>query len=171
MNVNALFENKLSRVWQLARNRRFAIMTAFRSNYSREENLRRNTQLAAAIRAFGAGFWVLDGHWVENPKTPEEVDSKEDSFFISLPNGSKLDLTNFVLEQCRKYEQEAAVIKPAPNAPVSLLFPKGGSMEPLGSFSPGKIAQAYSRVRGSGQTFVFESATTLGGWAAHLQRR
>jgi len=167
MNVNALYENKLSRVWQLARTRHFAIMTAFRNNYSREENTQRNTELAASIRAFGAGFWVLNGHWVENSGTAYPVESKEESFFISLPKTNNADLTAFVIKQCCRYNQEAAIIKPEPDAPVVLLS-QNGDMETIGTFSPDKVAKAYSRIRGTGHTFVFEGAGVRGGWAAHL---
>lgn len=161
MNIN---EAKLSRVWQMAEGRSFAILTAFRSEYSREENLERNAQLANEIRSFGAGFWILDGVWVENPQSDNPVSAKEDSFFVSVPAGEGLDLVRFVYDSMRKYDQEAAVIKPSAAGKVYLLL-ANGSRKSIGQFSPNAVAQAYSQIRKTGQSFVFESARSAGGWA------
>lgn len=155
--------NKLSRVWQIASSddRVFGIITAFRGEYGREENLQRNAQLASDLRNAGMGFFVMDGYWVENPGTPNEEHVGEDSYFVSAPVGSKAAATfsRTLLGLMKKYEQEAVIVQNDPHEEVYLLFPDG-SKESIGSFNPNKVAQAYSRLRDRGQTFVFESART-----------
>lgn len=58
-------EASLSRIWQHAKSDRpIALLTAFRGEYDREENVRRNRQLAATIRKLGYALlfcgWLLD---------------------------------------------------------------------------------------------------------------
>ena len=169
--ASALTESTLSRVWQITSdpNRPFAVLTAFRSEYSREENLERNAQLGADLRNLGYGFWVLEGHWIENRDTPREVDAAEDVYFVS----SKRQSPQFVydiLMLTSKYDQEAALVKSVDNV-VRVCCPDSSSTE-VPNFRPEMLGKAYSKIRryhGNGRTFVFESARSAGGWAAHIK--
>ena len=163
--------NKLSRVWQVASDpdRVFAILTAFRGENARSENLQRNAELAADLRASGLGMFVVDGFWVENPKTPHENHVSEDAYFVSAPLGSpEADrFESAILKLVQKYSQEAAIVKLDGDEEVSLLF-QNGSRESVGAFHPNRIAQAYTRLRKTGKTFVFESASTPMGYGRAL---
>ena len=54
----------LSRVWTTLNDpgRTFAMLTAFLTDYSSEENLRRNQDLKADLREAGFGFWIVEGY-------------------------------------------------------------------------------------------------------------
>ena len=79
-----LQEVKLSRVWQHFTNPKVvvAILTAFRGEYSYDENVRRNTLLASDIKSRGYGFFYVDGHWIENSGTSQARTVNEDSIFV-----------------------------------------------------------------------------------------
>lgn len=158
-----LEESSLSRVWQFATQpgRVFAILTAFRGEYSYEENVQRNSELKKEARANGFGFFEMEGHWVENPGTPQEEDVVEESLFISLPAqpNAEQKLYDFTLDMIRKYDQEGAVIKPVTDSNEIFIIGRDENMFSIGEFKPMKVAQAYSKMKG-GKTFVFESAVS-----------
>ena len=58
---------------------------------------------------------------------------------------------------CKKYEQDA-VIYGDKDSDAHLVF-KNGSTENIGKFQPGKISQAFSKVKG-GKTFIFGKDST-----------
>lgn len=157
----------LSRVWTMANDpaRSFAMLTAFRGQYSREENLVRNKRLASDLRSAGFGFWVVDGFWIENQGTPEEAHVAEDSFFVSAPAASKTgkDFASSILKLAAAYEQEGVLLKIG-DGPVQAVDVSSGEGTDIGKFTPEKIAGAYSRIRRRNQTFVFESCISPRGW-------
>ena len=182
-----LVEISLSRVWQISQpesGRLFAILTAFRgtdesgNSLSRDENLQRNAELRRDIRNAGFGFSTLEGHWIENIGTPRAEDVTEESFLISLPlnaPGSQEKLNRFVLDQIRKWNQDAAIIKDDPSSDsVELIYPNG-SKDNIGKFSPQKVSQAYSRLHkekgGKGRTFVFEKEILPSCWSSELLKK
>jgi hypothetical protein len=164
-----LNESTLGRVWQFAENGKylFAILTAFRGEHSREENLERNKVLQSNIRKEGFGFFKLEGYWVENKGTENELDVVEDSFFISLPANTpnaQQKLVDFTLSQVKQFNQDGAVVKLNPIDNVVSILGKDGGTFNIGSFSPQKIAQAYSKLKKENRTFVFESAQAPKSW-------
>lgn len=153
----AINESKLSRVWQhfTDPNRSAAILTAFRGEYDREENLRRNRTLAAELRNLGYGIVYVDGFWVENPGTPEEIRVAEDSILVTAPADKSGAFAESIAKLGNKYEQEAVVVKDSRG--TRLIF-KDGSEEPLGEIKPGQLSDIYTKLRTNKQasTFVFE---------------
>jgi hypothetical protein len=136
----------------------FAIITAFRGGYSKQENLTRNKKLEQDVRSLGLGFFKVLGHWVECADSEIDYSDcpksmlkpvKEDSLFI--PNISKKDAVRLT----KKYDQDGIVYqgKETDNK-VEILGKSGNSIMKLGQFSPNKIAQAYTKVKG--KTFTFE---------------
>ena len=165
MNIN---ESSLSRVWQHFDNpdRAVGILTAFRGEHTREENLARNKGLSAAIRNLGLGFFYVDGYWVENQGTPEETAVAEDSIFV-VGNASDKDFARKLHELGNKYNQDAVLVKDADG--TRLIF-KDGSEQSLGNLSPGGLGQAYTKLRNnkSSNTFIFKEERDDIGFIARL---
>lgn len=155
-----LNEVSLGRVWhhvQKSAEESLGIVTAWRAGNSKRENQTLNQRLMGDIRSLGLGAFKLVGHWrecqdegVPYEKCPDDqlVDSVEASF--GVPGISRAD----ILRLAKKYRQDAVVyMGPETRGSAILLFKDGNEMK-IGKFSPGKIAQAYSKVRGG--SFVFE---------------
>lgn len=158
-NKQAVHEASLSRVMQHAGNADttgFAILTSWRQNLSKPQNISRFAQLKAAVRGKGLGFNTLQGHWRECQDStvsyedcpPDQlVDAVEPSLFI----------TGISMEDAQAlgnaYDQDAVVFAgPETQGRVVLVFRSGDTMD-IGSFSPMSIGQAYSELRtGGGKT-------------------
>ena len=150
-------EASLSRIWQHAKSDRpIALLTAFRGEYDREENVRRNRQLAATIRKLGYGFFFVDGYWIENQGTPEEVHVAEDSLFVIAPVGADEKFRQQMIELGASYNQDGVLIKDKEGAKV--YDKSGGEMFDVGTLSPGKAGEMYTKLRNNkkSNTFVFE---------------
>jgi hypothetical protein len=99
----------------------------------------------------------VEGHWqecqdsnlnyVDCPKDKLQ-DSIEESFFI--PGLKKEDAA----ELCKVYEQDAVIYGGKDTDGNAHLIFKNGGEENIGQFEPGKVSQAYSKIKGN-KTFVF----------------
>lgn len=162
-------EASLSRVWQHAESDRpIALLTAFRGEYDREENVRRNKELAATIRKLGYGFFFVDGYWIENQGTPEEVHVAEDSIFVIAPEGTDEKFRSQMISLGAKYNQDGVLVKDKDGAKV---YDKdGGVMFDVGTLKPGKAGEIYTRLRNNkkSNTFVFESERDDLSWLQRL---
>lgn len=169
MNDTHLNEASLSRVWQHAESDRpIALLTAFRGEFDREQNVRRNKELAATIRKLGYGYFFVDGYWIENQGTAEEVHVSEDSIFVIAPEGSDEKFRNQMVQLGAKYNQDGVLIKDKEGAKV---YQKDGSvMFDVGTLKPGKAGEIYTRLRNNkkSNTFVFESERDDLGWLQRL---
>ncbi len=106
----------------------------------------------------GYGFFKVEGHWQEcqDPNLnyvdcPKEKlqDSVEESFFV--PNISKQEIADLG----KKFDQDAVIYGGKETKGNAALIFKNGEMEDIGTFQPGKIEQAYSKLKG-GKTWVFK---------------
>ena len=141
----------------------FAIISAFRDKYSLRENRARNRRLESDLKKLGAGGIKLIGHWLEAPDgTPWEAalasgdvnDVVEESYFVPKPKGmDREDFFLAILGLVKKYQQDAGIV--GDNGRAFLLMPSG-DVKSLGKATIGRVSQAYSRLRGRPQTFVFE---------------
>ena len=161
-------ESTLSRVWQHSQNDEtvFAILTAFRGEYTREDNLKRNASLAADVRGMGYGFFYLDGYWIENQGTDDEKHVSEDSLFV-IGKATDTNFAKNIHELGNKYDQEAVVVKD--ESGVELIF-KDGSKVDIGSIKPGQLGDIYSKIRkrGKNATFIFKEERDDLGWIGRL---
>jgi hypothetical protein len=152
MNIN---ESSLSRVWQHFENpdRAVGILTAFRGEYTYEENVARNRSLAADIRRLGYGFFYVDGYWIENQGTEQERSVKEDSIFV-VGQAADTDFKSRIHQLGNNYDQEAVIVKDASG--TNIVF-KDGTGSDLGRLSPGKLGTLYTKLRNNkkANTFVF----------------
>ena len=155
-----LDEVSLSRAYQHVVDRKspsWGIVTAHRVMYSKKENEARNKQLEKDVRDMGYGFFKMEGHWQEcqdpniNYKDcPKDQlkDATEQPLFIP---GIKEDELKSL---CKKYNQDSVVYGDTKTDHARLIYKNGGE-DNIGAFHPGKIAQAYSKLKG-GRTFTFE---------------
>lgn len=165
MDIN---ESSLSRVWQHFDNpnRAVGILTAFRGEYTHEQNVARNKSLAASIRQLGYGFFYVDGYWVENQGTPEEVAVSEDSIFV-VGNATDPNFASNLHQLGNQADQDAVLVK---DSKGTRLIYKDGAEKPLGNLSPGSLGQAYTKLRNnkSTNTFVFKEERDDIGFIARL---
>lgn len=165
-------ESSLSRVWQHAQSDKpFAILTAFRGEYTEEENRRRNEQLAAQIKRAGFGYFFLDGYWIENEGTPEEVHVSEDSIFAIGNPQNQNKFAQLIKNMGKQFQQEAVVIKSNDETIVYDL--NTGDQQVLNNLSAGALGSVYSKLRNNkkSNTFVFESERDSHGYSWHLANR
>jgi hypothetical protein len=135
----------------------WGMLTAYRYANTKKENQAANKQLEADLRNKGYGFFKVEGHWQEcqdaNLNYVEcPQDKLQDSIEVSLfvPSLKHDDAKNL----CKKYEQDAVIYGgPETKGNAHLIF-KNGSEDNIGVFQPGKVSQAYSKIKG-GKTFVF----------------
>lgn len=160
-----LNEASLGRVYQHVvsnpKMKNWGVVTASRGELSKAENKKRNKELEADLRKMGYGFVHVDGMWQECRKPDTEykdcpddmkVPTEEKSLFI--PNISKED----VQKLGNKYQQDSVLFADAETrarGEATFIDSKSGESFNIGKFSPGKIAQGYSKMKG-GKVFTFE---------------
>jgi hypothetical protein len=162
-------EASLSRVWQHAESDRpIALLTGFRGEYDNDENIRRNKQLAASIRKLGYGYFFVDGYWIENEGTPEEVHVAEDSIFVIGQAGTDEEFKSQMVHLGAEYGQDGVLVKTVDGA--NIYDKSGGIMFNVGTLAPGKASEIYTRLRTNkkSNTFVFESERDDMGWLQRL---
>lgn len=169
--MTQITEASLSRVWQHTNSDRpIAMLTAFRGEYDREENVKRNKELAATIRNLGYGFFFLDGFWIENQGTEDEIHVSEDSLFVIAPAGSDEEFRSAMIKLGAKYNQDGVLVKDRDGAKV---YTKTGDvMFDVGTLKPGKAGEIYSKLRNNkdSNTFVFEGERDDDGFIARLKQ-
>jgi hypothetical protein len=163
MNIN---EASLPKVWQhIADKRAFAILTGFRSKYTYDENMRRNRYIVATLRNAGYGIFFIDGAWLENAGTTDEISIRE-SCIVTVGDGQKFK--QLVIELGKRFEQDAVLIS---GEGGNLLYDqKGNPILDVGEIKLGDMGRIISLIRGEheGMTFVFEGEREDLGWLARL---
>ena len=138
-------ESSISRIWQHINNKdSFAIMSAFRKEFSHEENIKRDKQLEQDIKMLGLGYIPQKGGYTYMDKNGEEEIQEEFSFFI--PKISKENALNLG----KKYNQETIVFKDEQefsllnsiNGAVELSFSRGTNSDI--TFDKETLKNAYS---------------------------
>lgn len=179
MEIN---EVKLARVWKhFESDRTVVILTGFRGDKSREENERANKKIAGELRKAGFGFFYVDGFWIENKGTPEEVKVSEDSIFVVAEPNKSQELINLTHKLANDFEQDAVFVDEKTGSlegknfvktkeEVYLYYSNGHKEKLTSQFKPNKIGDFYTKLRGKGKnsTFVFENAKNPKGFFASL---
>jgi hypothetical protein len=159
--VVRLDEASLGRVLQHIQGKKsvknWGMLTAYRYVNTPNQNRKLNKQLEAELRSSGHGFFKVEGHWVEcqdgnlsYEDCPKDLlkDAIEESLFV--PNISAKEIHKLG----KKYGQDAVIFGGEETKGNATLIFKDGKVENIGKFSPNKIQQAYSKLKG-GKTFVF----------------
>jgi hypothetical protein len=160
--VVKLDEASLGRVLQHIEGKKavknWGMLTAYRYVNTPNQNKKLNKQLEGELRKMGHGFFKVEGHWVEcqdgnlsYEDCPKNLlkDAIEESLFI--PNISAKEIHKLG----KKYGQDAVIFGGEQTKGNATLIFKDGKVENIGNFSPNKIQQAYSKLKG-GKTFVFK---------------
>jgi hypothetical protein len=159
--VVKLDEASLGRVLQHVQGKKnvknWGMMTAYRYANTPNQNKKLNKELEGELRKMGHGFFKVEGHWVEcqdgnlsYEDCPKNLlkDAIEESLFV--PNISAKEIHKLG----KKYGQDAVIFGGEQTKGNATLIFKDGKVENIGKFSPNKIQQAYSKLKG-GKTFVF----------------
>lgn len=174
----------LSRVFRIFTDpaRNAAILTAFRGEYSFDENIARNRKLMADLRTAGYGFVPVLGGFVETTDDGDKREVDEESLVISgpvsvetaenlqelrdpIPSATAMSIGGFqrtMLMLCRKYDQDGVLLKLSGSTDVVLLEKSGSSMT-LGPWRLNDAAKYYTKMRFGAQAgrkmeFTFECA-------------
>lgn len=160
-------EASLSRLVSMVQNKDFCIATAFRSNFSKKQNRQRNKELFNMLQTKRMGGYMLVGHWQEAPDgtdwkdaSPEQLQdiTEESVLFVRPESMSREEFTEMCVGIAKKFNQDAVIIG-LQGEGVHLYFKNGDSTKIGTDFSIGKIAQAYSNLRGGNPSpFIFEGS-------------
>lgn len=156
-----LKEASLSRIWKhIEEGRPFGMITAFRGDYTRKDNLARNKKMEAAIRAAGYGFFRMEGHYIEGYGSGNAQDVKEQSFFVIGDSGDDETFKLFLKQQGKKFDQDS-IFYFDPEKKKGFLIGTNSTGWPglnkemdVGKWHPSKVGEFYSKMKR--QTFVFE---------------
>lgn len=185
-NNQSVNEASLSRVYQhFNSGRPIGLITAFRGGeegsdekFNRKENIERNKELAQATRDAGYGYIWVDGSFIENQGTDKERKVSEDSLLIIGPekdkDGVNKKMFDFLIQQSKKYDQDAFVFKEHGSTDVALYDKKGNVITELKNARFDRTAEIFTGLRhGShaGRSFVLENATPSQGFGSALYNK
>ena len=171
-NNNLISEAGLSRLLRKYESEEdFAIITAYRGNKTKKENIKRNRQLRGELNAKKLGPYQLVGHWqeCELEDVPYESCPKdklkdviERSYFVpKREDMSSEDFSDLIATLCKKFQQDGAVI--GHKGLIQIVEPNGNTFKIGTSTSLGKITQGYSQhVKKMNVPFTFEGVEVPG---------
>jgi hypothetical protein len=172
-NYNYISESSLSRIVDKIKLNKndFAVISAYRKKYTKEENINRNRNLRYEFNKRQMGIYPLVGHWrecqidgIEYKDCPENklVDVIERSYLVIRPKELSLDDFKSLIQQLvKQFEQDCAILSVDGNiGTINAL----GNVDFFGSeVTLNKIAQAYSQyVKKMNVPFVFEGVEVPG---------
>ena len=120
-NNNLISEDSLNRTLSVINNKTFAIISAYRQDFKKEENIIRNRKLRSILNSKQMGVHQLVGHWLEAPKgkawdkvpSNELNDVIERSYLVAKPNSmTNKEFTDLIIS-CLTIDnetQDAALI-------------------------------------------------------------
>jgi len=167
-NVN---ESSLSRVWNQVKKHDSGTITAYRYAsecntgivYNKSDNKKRNEILFAKLAKLGYGITKLKGVYIENYKSDNEKQVKEESFLV-IDIKDKGNLKKDLIKLGEEFEQDSITYS-KPNGEYYLIstntckngYPGKGKIGveiKLGESFFGKKGEFFSKV--NGRPFVFE---------------
>jgi len=159
-NTNTqITEASLSRVWKHFNDKdtTVVILTGFRGDLEKTKNVQRNKKIAGVLKNAGFGYFYVDGFWIENQGTEDEIKVSEDSIFaISTDANKSKELVDLAHKLGNDYNQDAIFAK-TPES-TKLIFQNGSEEVLKGGLKPGKLGDFYTQLRTNkkANTFVFE---------------
>jgi hypothetical protein len=160
-----LIESSLSRLYGHMTKHDSAILSAFRNEFTREENYERNRELKARMLDWGFGVTKVAGSYIENFQTPKAMEVSEESFFVSNREDDP-QFTGVIGDLGEEYNQDSVLIIPLGAEDAYLLgtrpegeYPTYEAQESVGSLKMGEESEFMSRVNGRPVTF-FEGLET-----------
>lgn len=156
-------ESSLSRVTGKMGNHAIGMITAFRGEYTRRENMQRNVSLRSKLLNAGMQVTPVKGEFIENFGTDNAKPVRENTLFVVNPkegddNGALETLLRSLGEE---FEQDSIFTKPFGQSGRVVGTTKRAGVEPahgdgfdLPDYHPGKTAEFMTRVRN--RPFTFE---------------
>ena len=151
----------LSRVYQMLQDHDVAFISAYRENYTPEENKKRTKQLKTLIRQFAFGYNQIEGHW-------KNLERGKESLFVSFAvEQLNMDSERFlksITALAKKFNQQAIIYyqKGGENGfQVDLLT---GKQTRLSAFHPNKVSASYSKIKGIDRADEACKGTRYYGW-------
>ncbi|MDX8383503.1 MAG: hypothetical protein R8M45_05440 [Ghiorsea sp.] len=161
--MNILSETSLSRVWKHLTDDQttVVILTAFRDEIPKKDNLIGNKLIAFKIKSAGFGYFFVDGYFPENLGTDREVNVSEDSIFaISQSPADSKRLITLCHKLSRNFNQDSIIVK-EPSGAIYFYEKDGKKIKfEKQKISPNKIGLWYTQLRNNkkANTFIFEDA-------------
>jgi len=157
-----IIESGLSRINQWIELHDCGTINAFRHEYSKEENLKRNQSLKAKLLAKGYGITIVDGSYIENYGKSDAVEVKEQIFFVVDLKDSK-ELLDDLLKFGEYFDQDSIIYIPVGEDQYILYgtskrdnsFPGYGKKIVYHARHMGIAGEFMTKVKG--RPFVFES--------------
>ena len=173
---NIITEVKMSRVLKHFTQQEYpvGIITAFRGDLDRKDNVTNNKSLASFFRSKKYGFVFVDGAWIENQGKKDEKSVSEDSIFTMAPKGTSFDEFSSVLQsQAKKYDQDAYLAYDHENKIVQIINKNGVVVDKFDKFKIGNAAAAFTKLRKNGNNgnFFFERFRYPINWIARTTLR
>lgn len=171
-----LHESSLSRIYQHSQESNIGMITAYRGQYSKQQNEKRNSDLVSDIRSAGFGFVSVQGFYIENPGTPKEQKVSENSFLVISSANDSGRLKAFLQRSGAKYDQDSVLYKDASSDDATLIGTASGRWPGLntevkvGTWHANKIGDYYTKMKGH-RTFTFESVQAPEGLMARAYRQ
>jgi hypothetical protein len=138
----------------------WAVITASRGENSPAENAKRNKDLENDLRKMGLGFVHADGMWrecknksIEYKDCPEELKVPSEEKVLFIPNIPK----DKAVELGKKYQQDSVLYadeETKAKGEATFIDSKSGEEFNIGKFTPGKVAQGYTKMKGD-KVFTF----------------
>ena len=170
-----LHESSLSRIYQHSQESNMGMVTAYRGDYSIQQNEKRNSSLVSDIRSAGFGFVPVIGYYIENPGTPEETKVVEKSFVVISSSNDSGRLKGFLKRVGVKYNQDSVLYKDASSDQAVLIGTASGRWPGLdvetkvGTWHANKIDSYYTQMKGH-RSFRFESVESPEGLMSRAYR-
>lgn len=160
-------EASLARLVTMAKSKDFCVASAFRKDFTLKQNRQRNKELFPILQSRKMGGYMLVGHWQEAPDgtewkdaTPEQLEdiTEESVLFVRPDSMPREEFIELGVSIAKKFNQDAVII--GLQGEGIFLYFKNGQRDQIGTdITVGKIAQAYSQLRGGNPSpFVFEGS-------------
>jgi len=155
---NIITEVKLSRVLKHFTQQEYpvGIITAFRGDLNRKNNVARNKSLVSYFRDNNYRVVFVDGVWIENQGEKDEKSVPEDSIFVMGSKGTNFDeFSSDLQSQAKKYDQDAYLAHDHKNKIIQIINKSGVIVDKFSKFKIGNVATAFSKFRKNGNNGNF----------------
>ena len=166
-NNNLIIEGSFNRLISQMQNKDFAIISAYRHEFDKPQNIKRNRKLRGVLNMKRLGVHQLVGHWREAPKgipynqakESELTDVIERSYFVVKPDDMDYKTFKTIITKCLTIDnetQDSCIIHL--NGGGYYCLYQDGSVDKIGdNLTLNKIGQAYSQyVKRLDIPFIFE---------------
>ena len=166
-NNNIILEGSFNRLLQQMDSKDFAIISAYRKEKTKKENILHNHKLRGMLNDKKMGVHLLVGHWQEAPEGVNHKDAKkseltevvERSYFIARPADMSYSEFRHIIIDLLTIDglaQDCGIIHDN-GGDYNVIYPSG-IVEKIGSdITMDKVGQVYSHyVKKSDRPFVFE---------------